>query len=266
LREEVLAQALAAALGIRDESWRAEVLAGLALHLSGAPQEVALQGSLTAVRSAFQKWWPARALKQLMPQLTDPMKQELLQDALASALEIDEGSWRAEALAGLLPFLSYSQREQALRQSLAAIRQTRESWKAEVLVMLSPHLTKPLLHEAMAIVREIVGDEAKTTALTSIVLHLPASLLSDALGYVLNFRDAEGRTEACAHLSRRSVQVPDSDWTTFWSRYLRSLAAQSRQEALASLGTLSPLIANLGSVAAIAETFRAIQDVGRWWP
>jgi len=27
-----------------------------------------------------------------------------------------------------------------------------------------------------------------------------------------------------------------------------------------------PVIAKLGGAEAVAETFRAIQDVGRWWP
>jgi len=34
----------------------------------------------------------------------------------------------------------------------------------------------------------------------------------------------------------------------------------------ADLPALAPVIAALGGVEAVVETFRAIQDVGRWWP
>jgi len=34
----------------------------------------------------------------------------------------------------------------------------------------------------------------------------------------------------------------------------------------ADLPALAPVIAALGGAEAVAETCRAIQDVGRWWP
>jgi len=34
----------------------------------------------------------------------------------------------------------------------------------------------------------------------------------------------------------------------------------------ADLPALEPVIAALGGVEAVAETCRAIQDVGQWWP
>ena len=42
--------------------------------------------------------------------------------------------------------------------------------------------------------------------------------------------------------------------------------AAPRKELLANLCALAPVIAALGGPEALAETFRAIQDVGRWWP
>jgi hypothetical protein len=41
---------------------------------------------------------------------------------------------------------------------------------------------------------------------------------------------------------------------------------RSRSELLADLAALAPVIAALGGPEAIAETCRAIEDVGRWWP
>ena len=38
------------------------------------------------------------------------------------------------------------------------------------------------------------------------------------------------------------------------------------EDLLADLRALEPVVARLGGEEAIAETFHAIQDVGRWWP
>ena len=37
-------------------------------------------------------------------------------------------------------------------------------------------------------------------------------------------------------------------------------------ELMADLRALAPVISALGGSEAVGETFRAIQDVGRWWP
>ena len=38
------------------------------------------------------------------------------------------------------------------------------------------------------------------------------------------------------------------------------------RDLLMDLSALVPVLAALGGAEAVAETFRAIQDVGRWWP
>lgn len=44
------------------------------------------------------------------------------------------------------------------------------------------------------------------------------------------------------------------------------LARRTRQDLLSDLESLAPVIHALGGEPAAAETFRAIQDVARWWP
>jgi hypothetical protein len=51
-----------------------------------------------------------------------------------------------------------------------------------------------------------------------------------------------------------------------WQETLPILAARTRKDLLADLRALSPIITALGGAEVIVETFRAIQDVGRWWP
>lgn len=43
-------------------------------------------------------------------------------------------------------------------------------------------------------------------------------------------------------------------------------ARRTRPDLLSDLRALAPLIHALGGESAAAETFRAIQDVARWWP
>lgn len=44
------------------------------------------------------------------------------------------------------------------------------------------------------------------------------------------------------------------------------LTRRIRKALLSDLAALEPVIATLGGAEAVAETCRAIQDVGRWWP
>ena len=47
---------------------------------------------------------------------------------------------------------------------------------------------------------------------------------------------------------------------------LSKLAGRTRPDLLSELHALAPIIAALGGPEALVETFRTIQDVGRWWP
>ena len=51
-----------------------------------------------------------------------------------------------------------------------------------------------------------------------------------------------------------------------WQSTLPILASRTRAALLSDLRALTPLIHKLGGDKAITGTFRAIQDVCRWWP
>jgi hypothetical protein len=57
-----------------------------------------------------------------------------------------------------------------------------------------------------------------------------------------------------------------ADLYSLWTETLPLLARRTRNDLLADLRALEPVVARLGGPEAVAETFRAIQDVGRWWP
>ena len=51
-----------------------------------------------------------------------------------------------------------------------------------------------------------------------------------------------------------------------WNATLQLAATRTRKELLSDFRALVPVLATLGGAEAVAETCRAIQDVGRWWP
>jgi hypothetical protein len=60
--------------------------------------------------------------------------------------------------------------------------------------------------------------------------------------------------------------LPRAQALRLWRETLQLSATRSRRELLADLAALAPVITALGGAEAIAETCRAIEDVGRWWP
>ena len=62
------------------------------------------------------------------------------------------------------------------------------------------------------------------------------------------------------------TELPRPDLYPLWDETLPVLARRTRRDLLADLRALVPVIHALDGEAAIAETFRAIQDTARWWP
>jgi hypothetical protein len=78
--------------------------------------------------------------------------------------------------------------------------------------------------------------------------------------------DERGRVGALTGLAPHLVKLPNNDLLGLWQETLLCLACRTRKDLLADIRALAPVIHKLGGEEAIAETFRAIQDVGRWWP
>ena len=231
LPEDLLKQALAAAGEIRDADARAEALAALAPRLAefGYPQE-----ALAAARNIGDEYARAQALAALAPHLPP----DLLEQALDVAREIRDADARAEALAALAPYLPPKQQPQALVEALDAIRKSKTLVRFTILAALAPHLPPEqqpqVLAEALAAAREIRLELVRANAL--------------------------------AVLAPRLAELPRPALYPLWDETLPLLARQTRRRLLADLWALVPVIHALGGAEAIAETFRAIQDVAHWWP
>ncbi len=68
---------------------------------------------------------------------------------------------------------------------------------------------------------------------------------------------AAPRWAAWAEKERPAAYAP-------WPETLRLLAARTRKDLLSDLRALEPVLFALGGEETVAETFRAIQHVGRW--
>ena len=74
------------------------------------------------------------------------------------------------------------------------------------------------------------------------------------------------RARAVAALAPHLVKLSPETLYPPWDATLQLAATRTRKDLLSDLRALVPVLARLGGAEAVAETFRAIQDVGRWWP
>ncbi len=263
LREEVLREALAAARSIEREYNRAEALAALAPHLPQEVREKVLGEALAAARSIRDEDDRAEALAALAPHLPDELREEVLREALAAARSIRDEDDRARALAGLAPHLP----QELLGEALAAARSIEwEYARAEALAALAPHLPQDLLGEALAAAQAIGDEHWRAGALAGLAPHLPQELLEEALAAARSIGNEYDRARALAALAPHLAALPRPILYPLWAETLPTLARRTRRDLLFDLRALEEVVYALGGEAAIAETFRAIQDVGRWWP
>jgi hypothetical protein len=88
--------------------------------------------------------------------------------------------------------------------------------------------------------------------------------LAEALEAVRAIGD-EGRSHALAALASRLAALPQETLYPLWTTTLNLGATRSGTDVLADLRALVPVLAALGGVEALAESYLASQDVGRWW-
>ncbi|NPA91581.1 MAG: hypothetical protein GXO55_09070, partial [Chloroflexi bacterium] len=172
-------------------------------------------------------------------------------------------SLRAEALAALAPHLP----EDLMAQALGAARMiASDRYRAEALAALAPHLPQDLMAQALVAARKIRDQDHRALALAALAPHLPQDLMAQALDAARKIESAQYRAKALAALAPRLAELPLLELYPLWRETLPALARRTRKDLLADIRALHPVIHKLGGEEAIAETARAIIDVGRWWP
>jgi hypothetical protein len=242
--DKLLRKALDTIQAIHRGRYQAAALVGLAPHLS----ETALHEALDIARVIQDKYYRAQALVKLILLLPSPQRQLALQEALGAVWAIKGQYNRPVLLRKLVPYLPESERPLVLRAIEAGFADRAEDryWEdigkrvndwSKVVARLEPRLP----------------ETEKTSVLTEAIKTLP--VMTEDIG-----------VDVLAELVSHLTQFPPTKLYLLWCGSLRALATRNRQDLLSSLGSFAPVLEVLGGKEAIAETFRAIQDVGRWWP
>jgi hypothetical protein len=83
---------------------------------------------------------------------------------------------------------------------------------------------------------------------------------------VQGIKNKNRRVEVMVAIAPDLTKFPLSVLYFLWRETLHLFADHSREDLLKNLPAFSPVLIKLGGAEAVAETARAIQDVGRWWP
>ena len=154
---------------------------------------------------------------------------------LAYARQVQNHEQRSESLAAVAPYLNPAEQEQAFRDALEAARAIGdEEARSRALTALVPYLTEPWLRGALEAARAIGDEKARSGALAALAPHL--------------------------------VKLSPETLYPLWNATLQLAATHTRADLLSDLRALVPVLAARGGAEAVAETCRAIRDVGRWWP
>jgi NB-ARC domain/APAF-1 helical domain len=153
------------------------------------------------------KWSSAQGLSYAKQAQASGKRSEILQELaafiipslLSDALEIACGiqSYQANALIGLAPHLPENLLSEALE---IACEMEDESGRARALIGLAPHLPENLLSESLEIARGIQDESYRAAALIGLAPHLP-EIVSEALEIACEMEDESGRADALIGLA-----------------------------------------------------------------
>lgn len=263
-QNQILQETLSAAQAIRTERERVTALTRLSPYLPAAEQEQVLQEALATARVIEGEESREQLLTTLVPHLTAA----LVPEALRAAREIQDKYSQAKVLVVLVRRLAELDQ---LEEALMVTRTIQsERYRAEALGAIVSYLPETeqedVLLEALAAVRASRDDEHRAKVLENLVPHLPASLLGKALAAAKTIEDENWRTKTIAAMAPKLVKLSPDDLYPLWQETLSILTRSTRSELLTGLSALVPVIVILGGQEAVRETFRAVQDVCRWWP
>ena len=108
----------------------------------------------------------AKILGRLIPLMPHGARKKGFERALASARGVSEHNGRQMAIAQLAAFMTMP----LLRETLAEALRSSEPWRKLSLGILAPHLTDPMLAEALEVLQTI-GDAENQSILPWLSLH-----------------------------------------------------------------------------------------------
>lgn len=263
-------------LKIKDKIPRAEALARLASELKEpATTPMAKKAMKTAAHKEeslpddHSYLGRAQTLIRIASYVPEPLRSE----ALETALEIvaskpmnlrpdgsDQGVWQTT-----LMMLAVGLAEAGyISDALAVVPAiTQGDYRASTLGKIGPHLSEAQVDKLMETARSD-GDQWTMAGLAPWLVRLVD--IKDALAALCALGRTWYKGEGLHGLAPHLTKLPVPTLRPLWYDMLPNLARGTRADLLVHLRALLPVILALGGQEAIAETFRAIQDVGLWWP
>jgi hypothetical protein len=196
LPEDLVDEALEIARSIPDWPLRAEALTGIARHLPEPDRSAALGGLLASARRLDDEWSRAEALATLAPHLPEP----LLGQAVRDGLEIQHELWRLRSLAALAPRLAEPARTAALDELQASASGLDGGSREEALATLAPYLPEGRLAEILTAAWTSDSEARTAQILAALAPHLSPTLLDKALAAASMIQDERLRAQALATL------------------------------------------------------------------
>jgi transcriptional regulator with XRE-family HTH domain len=291
-RQAILVDALDIVRSIREPSReKALVLAEIA---SCQPEPLRNDAMLDALNTALEPWeWSlserAAILAELAGHLPRPLRDQALRETLTIAENITSQKDRVEALSLLPTDLP----DELLREALELMRRiVDDEPRVETFVELASRLPEPMKQEALMATLEEAKRLPKISERFSFFLgpYCREDSLERLSKICAESGHSETAQEAALEMERESdrdrvlLEVasilsqprqlrqaepkaarPSGDSAKAWLASL-NLSSRTREDLLCAIRNSVPTIIALGGNQAIEETFRAVQDVCRWWP
>jgi hypothetical protein len=243
-----------------------------------------LQKRLAIIREVKGEWERAKLLAELIPDAPEP----LLHEVLSMVDTIQDGTTRTVAMRALAPRLS----EELLRKAVASSRRLlgdlqtlplavqghqrivelsarfpNQRSRAEVLKVLIPYLTRPLLREVEEISQEIRDATVQSEVSAAVATRLmELGSIEEALVVIWTINIQGTRSELLRLLAPRLIELSSESLYILWQKTLLALASRSREDFLLDLRSLDPVVIALGGQSTVLELTRSIREIGRWWP
>lgn len=197
--------------------------------------------------------------------------------ALGEALKIENESQRDTALQQVASRLS---QPLVSRMMLSVAEGISSGWARRYLLgALVPKLQGDDFIQAEALARDIQQRYPKVEALIALTGNAPPERLGDLLRDCLEeLRQIDDQTlsrnpgqqlrgqSLSELLSQIAARLPPAELYPLFHEMLEELASGDRRPLLYGLMMAAPALLRIGGPAAVAESFQAVEQVGRWWP
>jgi hypothetical protein len=286
-KQAMLNEALSSAKNIDQDATRAKFLAALASQLTGDVKRSTIREAVfaarTAERSAFPKMPETGELVAALAQLDG----SLISDALSMVRQMQFGRSRAAALAALMQQMTMHEREATLAdevnqlsmaQKADALRIPRMNpppslyWTGfvspseitDALVGLAPLLTRPLLAQALSLVRSI-DDESNPTkaeALTALARQMDApekdAVIHEALSVAMKMDHGGARAKALAAIT---PELSEPERAVVLNNALATARKSDGEESMAAaLAAIAPQLSGPLLAEALATALRIKEE------